>query len=109
MNLPISAAALFATAYLTLLTVPATAEPTPERQKFLRDLVQNECTRCHGYRRIGQNGPPLTPDIMELKDPDYLMMVILNGRFTQMPPWKGMLSVDDVEFIVGRILVEPAP
>ncbi len=100
---------LVAALLLAAIALPATAQPTPERQKYLRDLVQWECTRCHGYQRIGQNGPPLTPDIMELKDPDYLMNVILNGRFAQMPPWKGMLSVDDVEFIVKTILVEPAP
>lgn len=100
---------LAVTVLLTFAVLPAAAEPPPERQKYLRDLVKWECTRCHGYKRIGQNGPPLTPDIMELKDPDYLMTVILNGRFTAMPPWKGMLSGDDAEFIVKRILVEPAP
>jgi mono/diheme cytochrome c family protein len=87
----------------------AAAEPTPERQKYLRDLVNNECTRCHGPKRIGQNGPPLLPENLEYIDKEYLMQVILNGRYTLMPPWKGMLSEDDVAFIVNVVLMEPAP
>ena len=71
--------------------------------------MKNECTRCHGYKRIGQNGPPLRPEDLEYIDKDYLVRTIMNGRNTQMPAWKGMLSLDDVEYIAYVILLEPAP
>ena len=102
----------FAALFLAVITVratPAAAEPTPERQAELRDLVKNECTRCHGYQRRGQQGPSLLPKDVALKPEDYLIRTILNGRNTQMPAWKGMLSVEDVEFIVRRVLTEPPP
>jgi mono/diheme cytochrome c family protein len=109
MNTSIYGGFLLAAAALVTASLPTAAEPTADRQKYLRDLVQNECTRCHGYRRIGQNAPPLRPEDLEYRDPDYLIDTILNGRNTHMPAWKGMLSVDDVEFIVHTVLMEPAP
>jgi mono/diheme cytochrome c family protein len=109
MTVRIFAAQVLAVACAVWTASPVAAEPPPARQAELRDLVKNECTRCHGYQRTGQQGPSLLPKDVALKPADYLIRTILNGRNTQMPAWKGMLSVEDVEFIVRRVLSEPPP
>ena len=52
----------------------------------------------------GGLGPPLTPEDLKTKTDDMLRATILFGRSgTPMPPFEGMLSVDDVDRLVQLI------
>ena len=89
---------------LVLDTSTALADPTPVRQRELRDLVKNECVMCHGVGRLGGEGPSLLPSDIKFKDKDDLVSTILNGRGSRMPPWYTRLSREDARFIVEHVL-----
>lgn len=58
----------------------------------------------------GGLGPPLTAQALERKPSQALAAVILFGRpGTPMPPWKGMLSEAEVQWLVQRLKSGDSP
>ncbi len=80
------------------------ADPTVERQAQLINLLRQDCGSCHGMSLKGGLGPSLLPDAMTAKPPEFLRQTILEGRRgTPMPPWRGLLSVDEVSWLVDQL------
>lgn len=72
-----------------------------DRQRELVNLVKHDCGSCHGLTLQGGLGPALTPQALQDRVPGYLARVISDGREgTAMPPWRDLLSVGEVEWIV---------
>ncbi len=71
----------------------AQAEPNPERQQELRQLLLHDCGSCHGLTLKGGLGPPLLPTTLHDKPAEYLAATIRYGRpGTPMPPWGPFVS-----------------
>ncbi len=80
------------------------ADPTVERQTQLINLLRQDCGSCHGMSLKGGLGPSLLPDAMTAKPVEFLRQTILEGRRgTPMPPWRGLLSVDEVSWLVDQL------
>ncbi|MCB1864166.1 MAG: cytochrome c [Chromatiales bacterium] len=93
--------------FLGVMTVTAVcaASPAPERQQELRNLLTQDCGSCHGMRLTGGLGPPLTPRALNTKSRERLTADIRDGRpGTPMPPWKNLLSDDDIAWLVDVLL-----
>jgi cytochrome c55X len=90
---------------LFLLAAPAlAADPSPERQAQLADLVRQDCGSCHGLTLKGGLGPPLEPAALAEKDSEVLSYVILHGRRgTPMPPWREHLSESEAQWIAEQL------
>jgi cytochrome c55X len=90
---------------LTTACIPSTglaAEPSPERQRELRNLLKNDCGACHGLTLQGGMGPALLPDNLAGKPDGFLVSTILNGRKgTAMPPWQTFMNHDEALWLVG--------
>ncbi len=83
----------------------AIASPSPERQKELRNLLIQDCGSCHGMPLRGGRGPPLVPEALAGKSPEFLRRTIVEGRpGTPMPPWGGLLSDADIDWLVEILL-----
>jgi cytochrome c55X len=77
------------------------AEPSPERQVILRNLLKNDCGACHGLTLQGGMGPALLPDSLAGKPDEFLVETILNGRKgTAMPPWQPFMNQDEALWLV---------
>ncbi len=77
------------------------AEPSPERQTELRNLLKNDCGACHGLSLQGGLGSSLQPQDLAQKSDDFLIETITNGRKgTAMPPWKPFLTHDEITWLV---------
>ncbi|WP_271273057.1 c-type cytochrome [Aliamphritea hakodatensis] len=75
-----------------------------ERQAELSHLLRHDCGSCHGMTLKGGLGPALTPDVLSNKPEEYLFHVISYGRQgTPMPPWQGILSDDDIRWLVDAL------
>ncbi len=86
------------------LTVQA-AGPSPERQRYLDDLLHEDCGACHGMTLKGGLGPALLPQRLRRYPRAFLRATILQGRpGTPMPPWRPFLSDADVDWILDRLL-----
>lgn len=80
------------------------ADPTPRQQELLH-LLQQDCGSCHGGRLLGGLGPPLVPTALAGKSKDYLEYTILHGvPGSAMPPWQPILSREEVQWLVDRLL-----
>jgi len=78
------------------------AEPAPERQATLRNLLKNDCGACHGLTLKGGMGPALLPDSLAGKADEFLVATILEGRRgTAMPPWQPFMNHDEALWLVG--------
>lgn len=78
------------------------AEPTPERQTTLRNLLKNDCGACHGLTLKGGMGPALLPENLDGKPDELLVTTILEGRKgTAMPPWQPFINRDEAVWLVG--------
>ena len=78
------------------------AEPSPERQITLRNLLKNDCGACHGLTLQGGMGPALLSDSLAGKSDEFLVSTILNGRKgTAMPPWQPFMNHDEALWLVG--------
>lgn len=84
----------------------APAEPlTAERHRELVHLVRQDCGSCHGLTLAGGLGPALTPDALADKSREGLVVTVLNGRpGTPMPPFLGIVSPAEAEWIVERLI-----
>jgi cytochrome c55X len=90
---------------LTMACLPQTglaAEPSPERQRELRNLLKNDCGACHGLTLQGGMGPALLSDNLDGNPDEFLVSTILNGRKgTAMPPWQTFMNHDEALWLVG--------
>ena len=101
-------------AFLLMLLAPAAiaaqtqAAPAPlpseQRQQALVRLVRQDCGACHGMRLTGGLGPPLTRQALADTPLEAIVATTLYGRpGTPMPPWRGMLSEGDVQWIARQL------
>ena len=78
---------------------PSTVEPA--RQQELTHLLRHDCGSCHGMLLKGGLGPALTPERMAPRSAQELQYTILQGRAgTAMPPWRGLLTEQEVAWLV---------
>lgn len=76
-------------------------EPSLDRQSELKHLLLHDCGSCHGMTLNGGLGPALTPKALLNKSDAYLLQVINDGRpGTPMPPWSGLLSQADIQWLI---------
>jgi cytochrome c55X len=79
-------------------------EPSLDRQSELKHLLLHDCGSCHGMTMKGGLGPALTTDALSNKSEEDLFQIINNGRpGTPMPPWKGILSETDMQWLVATL------
>jgi mono/diheme cytochrome c family protein len=89
----------------------AGAEPADVRPAPTAELYRSLCQRCHGPdghgvtpRRGRDNFPDFAHHAWQGQRTDAQMMVsILDGLGTEMPPFRGRLSNDQVRNLVARI------
>ncbi|HJP37294.1 MAG TPA: cytochrome c [Gammaproteobacteria bacterium] len=82
----------------------AGGDVSPARATELEHLLRHDCGSCHGMRLTGGLGPALTGAALEEKSPISLQQTILAGHpGTAMPPWAGILSADDVRWLVEAL------
>jgi cytochrome c55X len=90
--------------FLMSLSPPAQADPDVAHQAQLLNLLRQDCGACHGMTLKGGLGPSLLPQALAGKPPELLRATILDGRSgTPMPPWRGILSTDDVAWLVDQL------
>jgi len=86
---------------ITSLSASVVAEPTAARQQEIKHLLKHDCGSCHGMTLKGGLGPALRPENLVDKADEVLKQTILHGRPpTPMPPWLGILSEEEVEWLV---------
>nr|ACF98049.1 hypothetical protein [uncultured bacterium 888] len=79
--------------------------PAPARERELVRLVRQDCGSCHGLLLKGGLGPSLLPDALRDKPMESLRATILLGRpGTAMPPWQGLLTEADADWILAQLL-----
>lgn len=80
------------------------SEVSSERQSQLMHMLKHDCGSCHGLTLQGGLGPPLTRDALKDRPPITLRQTILHGRpGTPMPPFAGLLSEPDVDWLVTSL------
>ena len=71
-------------------------------------LYREHCAVCHAENRFGAMGPALLPSNLERLRRPAAAEVIANGRLaTQMPPFAGKLTREDVNAIVDLLYSAP--
>ena len=86
---------------VTSASASVLAEPSAKRQQELVHLLKHDCGSCHGMTLKGGLGPALLPENLSSKPDEVLKQTILHGRPpTPMPPWQGILSEDEVDWLV---------
>ncbi len=89
---------------LLLTADGAAAVLSPDRQAQLVDFLRHDCGSCHGLTMKGGLGPALLPSSLTGKPSDALSEIILDGQpDTPMPPWRGLLSVEEARWIVEQL------
>ena len=84
-----------------LTSSSALADLTEARKHELQHLIKHDCGSCHGMTLKGGLGPSLLPESLKEKPDELLFITIREGRpGTPMPPWKPLLSEDDVNWII---------
>ena len=90
------------------IILPAHAEVPEQRQQELRHLLKHDCGSCHGMTRNGGLGPALLPETLKDKPDELLFVTIREGRHgTPMPPWKSLLSDDDIHWLIKLLRASP--
>jgi cytochrome c55X len=83
---------------------PESGAPSDQRQAELRNLLTQDCGSCHGLTLAGGLGPPLLPQALAGKPPEYLAATILYGRpGTAMPPWRPFLSDREAAWLANLL------
>ncbi|MBF0380827.1 MAG: cytochrome c [Magnetococcales bacterium] len=79
-------------------------ELTSQRQAALIHMLKHDCGSCHGLTMKGGLGPPLTPDALAGKDMDILSDTVFYGLPERaMPPWEGMLSREEIVWLIKQL------
>lgn len=71
-----------------------------KRAAELKYLLRHDCGSCHGMLLKGGLGPALTDNIIGSKSDQLLFETIKMGRGV-MPPWKNLLSDQEILWLVG--------
>ena len=80
---------------------PVSAALDTARQAELLYLLKHDCGSCHGMTRRGGLGPPLLPENLGGRPQLLFVDTILDGRpGTPMPPWRGLLTEQEVQWLV---------
>lgn len=83
---------------------PTHAEVTSERQKQLIHLLRHDCGSCHGMYLKGGLGPALTQQALAGKSAEFLENTIYLGREENaMPAWKGLLTGEEIHWLVEKM------
>ncbi len=90
---------------LIALTSTAFAGSVSDKRKAeLSYLVVQDCGSCHGMTLKGGLGSALTPAELEDSDTEALASIILDGiPDVPMPPWRGLISEDEANWIAGAL------
>lgn len=94
---------------LGFVSINSTYAQTPsiERQSELKSLLLQDCGSCHGMTMKGGIGPALTLTALSNKSEEFLFLTISEGRpGTPMPPWKNILTKDEIMWLVKTIKQE---
>lgn len=99
---------LFVFVILVQVTVAALAdspaEIDPGRQDELVGLLRHDCGSCHGMTLKGGLGPALTREAMVARPKEYLYHTVRDGHpGTPMPPWRGLLSDEEIMWLVTQL------
>ncbi len=91
---------------LTIMVYPAAAGELPaSRQAELTNLLRQDCGSCHGMTMKGGLGRPITPDRLAGYDSTSIAAIILDGvPGTPMPPWRGLVSESDAQWMAEALL-----
>lgn len=96
---------LLATLLLAVAAVSQASAVEPERQRELLHLLRHDCGSCHGMTLKGGLGPALRPENLVGKPAATLEATVLYGRAgTPMPPWRGLLSEEDVAWLIALLM-----
>jgi len=99
--LPSSAAALVV---LAGMAVRAAVPVSEQRQAELVRLVRQDCGSCHGMTLKGGLGKALLPNDLAALDTGTIAQIIEDGLpGTPMPPWKGLLTQDETQWIAAKL------
>ena len=86
---------------MTIQMTPVSAALDTARQAELLYLLKHDCGSCHGMTRKGGLGPPLLPGNLRDRPPMLMENTVLDGRpGTPMPPWRGLLTEQEVHWLV---------
>ena len=86
---------------LVILSSSSLAEGSIDREQELQHLIKHDCGSCHGMTLNGGLGPALRIDALKDKPDELLFITIKEGRpGTPMPPWKSLLSDEDINSII---------
>lgn len=97
---------IFATALFAFFSSSSMAL-TVEQESELVYLLKQDCGSCHGLTLQGGLGPALLKKNLSDKPQSYLESVIAYGRAgTPMPPWKDILSPEEISFLASYLLSE---
>ncbi len=79
--------------------------PSPDRRATLVHIVRQDCGSCHGLTLKGGLGPALLPETLADKPVESLAATIIHGRpGTPMPPFLGIVSDAEAQWIVERLV-----
>lgn len=79
--------------------------PEAQRARELIHIVRQDCGSCHGLTLAGGLGPALTPDALVDKPFEGLVAAVVSGRpGTPMPPFRGIVSEPEAEWIVDQLM-----
>lgn len=74
------------------------------RQAELTNLVRQDCGSCHGMTLKGGLGRSLLPQDLQDKTVQDIANTILDGvPGTPMPPWRGLLTQQDADWIATAL------
>jgi cytochrome c55X len=70
----------------------------------LADFVRQDCGACHGLTLKGGLGQPLTADKLGHLDVETIRGIVLDGvPGTAMPPWAGILTAEQADWIARQL------
>ena len=102
--LPLLMSLVFGSASLQASKSADTGEPDARRRGELVYLVRQDCGSCHGMTLKGGLGTPLLPENVKDTPVEALVSIILDGvPDTPMPPWRGLLSEIEAEWIARQL------
>lgn len=89
---------------LAMMQQTVAADVDPARQAELLYLLKHDCGSCHGMTRRGGLGPALLPANLRGRPPQLMVNTVLDGRpGTPMPPWRGLLTEQEVRWLVEQL------
>ena len=74
------------------------------RAAQLERLVHQDCGSCHGMTMKGGLGSPLLPATLQHVEDAAIAGIVLDGvPGTPMPPWRGLLSDSEAQWIARAL------